>query len=130
MQTKVYRWFFYAIWKENTHKPSKVEAAKNVFSRLYVTGASCFDECFFTLRDGWKVLFFIKVNCWYSAFFQPLCCCCLSNKCFERSSYFRLSSQVNNNNNLKSDSHLPKSFLLFASMIALQKWWKMFFISS
>ena len=31
---------------------------------------------------------------------------------------------------LKSDSHLPKNSLLFASMIALQKWWKMLFISS
>ena len=32
---------------------------------------------------------------------------------------------------LKSDSHLPKkNFLLFTSMITLQKWWKMLFISS
>ena len=31
---------------------------------------------------------------------------------------------------LKSDSHLPKKFVLFASMIALQKWWKMLFIPS
>ena len=30
---------------------------------------------------------------------------------------------------LKSDSHLSKKMFLFASMIALQKWWKMFFIS-
>ena len=31
---------------------------------------------------------------------------------------------------LKSDSHLPKKNFLFDSMIVLQKWWKMFFISS
>ena len=31
---------------------------------------------------------------------------------------------------LKSDSHLPTEILLFASTIALQKWWKMLFISS
>ena len=31
---------------------------------------------------------------------------------------------------LKSDSHLPKKFFLLASMIALQKWWKILFISS
>ena len=31
---------------------------------------------------------------------------------------------------LKSDSHLLKTFFWFASVIALQKWWKMLFISS
>ena len=30
---------------------------------------------------------------------------------------------------LKSDSLPPKSFSLFALMVALQKWWKMLFIS-
>ena len=34
------------------------------------------------------------------------------------------------NTDLKSHSHLPKKFLLFASMITLQKWWAMAFISS
>ena len=33
-------------------------------------------------------------------------------------------------NTLKSGSHLPKKAFLFASVIALQKWWKMLFISS
>ena len=33
-------------------------------------------------------------------------------------------------NILKSESHLPKDFFWFALMIALQKWWKMLFISS
>ena len=31
---------------------------------------------------------------------------------------------------LKSDSHLPKKSFSFTSMKALQKWWKMLFISS
>ena len=31
---------------------------------------------------------------------------------------------------LKSDSHLPKKFVLFAWLKALYKWWKMLFISS
>ena len=30
-------------------------------------------------------------------------------------------------NFLKSNSHLPKNLFLFASMIAIQKWWKMLF---
>ena len=32
----------------------------------------------------------------------------------------------NNSENLKSDPHLPKNFSLFVSMIANQKWWKIF----
>ena len=32
--------------------------------------------------------------------------------------------------NLKSDSHLAKNFVLFDSLIAFPKWWKMLFISS
>ena len=31
---------------------------------------------------------------------------------------------------LKSGSHLPKKSVLFASMLALKKWWKTLFISS
>ena len=31
---------------------------------------------------------------------------------------------------LKSDSHLPKKFVVLAWLKALQKWWAMLFISS
>ena len=37
---------FYSVQIETTHKPSKVAAAKNVFSSVYVIDATCLDECF------------------------------------------------------------------------------------
>ena len=46
MQTKVYTSFFTMSEKERTHEPSKVAAAKNLFSSVYVIDAACFDECF------------------------------------------------------------------------------------
>ena len=45
-QTKVCPEFSYFIWKETTHKPLKVAAAKSLFSSVYIIGTTCFDECF------------------------------------------------------------------------------------
>ena len=43
MQTKVYTSFFNYVWKDRTHKPSKVAAAKNFFSNVYVINITSFD---------------------------------------------------------------------------------------
>ena len=45
-QTKVYHPFLYLVWKETTHKPLTVAAAKNLFSSVYFIGTTCFNECF------------------------------------------------------------------------------------
>ena len=45
-QTKIYHVFSYFVWKETTHKPLQVPAAKTLFSSVYVIGTTCFDECF------------------------------------------------------------------------------------
>ena len=45
-QTKVYHTFFYFAWKETTHNPLKVSAAKALFSSVYVIDETCFDERF------------------------------------------------------------------------------------
>ena len=45
-QTKVCHAFSYFIWKETTHKPLKVTAAKSLFSSVYIICTTCFDECF------------------------------------------------------------------------------------
>ena len=45
-QTKVCHAFSYFVWKETTHKPLKVAAAKSLFSSVYIIGTTCFDECF------------------------------------------------------------------------------------
>ena len=42
-QTKIYHAFSYFVWN---HTPLQVPAAKPFFSSVYVTGATCFDECF------------------------------------------------------------------------------------
>ena len=41
--------YFYSLWKERTHKPSKETAAKTFFSSVYVIGRTCFDECFYSM---------------------------------------------------------------------------------
>ena len=76
-QTKVYHAFSYFVWKETTHKPLKVAAAKILFSSVYVIATTCFDECFlFYVITGiqyfsWKInvtLRFLKFH--VAAFFE------------------------------------------------------------
>ena len=45
-QTKVYHTFYHFVSKYTTHKPLKVAAPKTLFSSVYVSGKTCFDECF------------------------------------------------------------------------------------
>ena len=70
--------YFYFIWKETTHKPSKVTAAKTHLLNVYVIGTACFDQVFLfvvitrrhffsyyfviTLRLFWLIKVFIGVS--------------------------------------------------------------------
>ena len=59
-QTKVYHMFFYFAWKEMTHNPLKVAAAKTLLSSV----CYCYNFLqwiFFILCDNWKTLLFITV---------------------------------------------------------------------
>ena len=77
-QTKVYHVLSYFVWKEMTHKPLKVVAAKPLFSSVFVIGTTCFDECFlcYVITGGhnfsWKIIvtlwFFLKLH--VAAFFE------------------------------------------------------------
>ena len=62
--------FFYSVWKETTHKPSKVAAAKNFFSRVW-----CWYKLFrlmlFIKCDDWEALFFLKDYRYSVAFLDP-----------------------------------------------------------
>ena len=60
-QTKIYHAFSHFVWKETTHKPLKVPAARTLFFSVYVIATTCFDQCFFILCDTWKTLLFLKV---------------------------------------------------------------------
>ena len=41
--------FFTPSHNKRTHKPSKVAAAKNSSSNVYVIGTTCVDECFYSI---------------------------------------------------------------------------------
>ena len=45
-QTKIYHVFSYFVWKETTHKPLQVPAAKTLLSSVYVISTTCFDDRF------------------------------------------------------------------------------------
>ena len=47
IQTKAYYKIVYSVWKETSHKPLKVTAAKKFFPSMYIIGKICFDFCFF-----------------------------------------------------------------------------------
>ena len=51
--------FFYSVRMKTTFKPSKIAAAKLLFSSVYVIDTTCPDECFFfhIPCDSWKTLF-------------------------------------------------------------------------
>ena len=45
IHTKVFYKLFYSVWKETSHKPFKVTAAKKSFSSMYIIDKTCFDLC-------------------------------------------------------------------------------------
>ena len=47
-----------------THKPSKVAAAKNVFSSVHVIDATCFNECFWFHVITWRRYFCCLLLLW------------------------------------------------------------------
>ena len=46
IQTKANCKIFYSVWKETSHKPLKVAAAKKSFPSVCTVDTTCFDECF------------------------------------------------------------------------------------
>ena len=46
IQTKVYYKLSYSVWKETSHKPLKVAAAKKYFPNVYIIDTTFFDKCF------------------------------------------------------------------------------------
>ena len=61
IQTKAYYKIVYSVWKETSHKPLKVTAAKKFFPSMYIIGKICFDFCFFFSCNNWKTLFFMQI---------------------------------------------------------------------
>ena len=57
IQATLYYSIFYSIWKGNTHKPPKVEAAKNVFSHCVYYWHNMLRWMFFIPYDDCTLLF-------------------------------------------------------------------------
>ena len=66
MQTKVHYKLVYSVRIEMTYKPSKVAAAKKLFSSVYVMDATCSDECFYSMWQQEDIKFLVTWR-----FFQP-----------------------------------------------------------
>ena len=49
IQTETYYKLIYSVWKEASHNPLKVAAAKKSFPSMYIIDTTCFDEVFYSL---------------------------------------------------------------------------------
>ena len=79
-QTNVCHAFFHFVWKETTHKPLKVTAARTLFSGMYDIATTCFNECFllYVIPDrcsfSWKFIVALRL-------FEVPCYCFLWSQC-------------------------------------------------
>ena len=87
IQTKVSYKLFYSLWKETSHKPLKVAAAKKSFQSVYIIDTTCFDECFLFYMVTGSSIFYTNLSL-PCGLVQPPCCCVLWNKYFQRSPHF------------------------------------------
>ena len=92
-QTKVYHAFSYFIWKETTHKPLKVAAAKTLFSSVYVIGTTCFDECFLFYVITGRHYFSWKINVNLRFFLSAMLLLSLKLLFWKKSVFYALSPQ-------------------------------------
>ena len=94
-QIKVYHAFSHFVWKDTTHKPLKLPAARTLFFSVYVIATNCFSQCFLFCvipeRHCFSWKFIIA-----SRLFQATCCCFFWSQCIARSPYFMLYLCNNN----------------------------------
>ena len=88
MQTKVDTTSFpHSVSKEVSPKPLKVAAAKKYFRSVFIIDTTCFDECFSFHVITENSILYTNLSL-TRGLVQTPSCCVLSNKCFERSTYF------------------------------------------
>ena len=46
IETKAYYQLFHSVWKEKSHKPLNLAAAKKSFPSVFTIDTTCFNECF------------------------------------------------------------------------------------
>ena len=79
--------FSYLVSKEAYHKPLIVAASKKSFPSVFIIDTTGSDECFSFHVITANSIFYTDLSL-PRGLVQPLCCCVLSNKCFERSPHF------------------------------------------
>ena len=92
-QTKVYHAFSYFVWKETTHKPLKVAAAKTLFFSVFVIGTTCFDECFLLYVINARHYFSWKVNVTLWFFLSAMLLLSLKPVFWKKSMFYTLFPQ-------------------------------------
>ena len=79
---------FLTVWKETSHKPLKVAAAKkSVPSDTTVPLIQLWWSKCFLLHELWDIIFYTNISL-PRGLVQPPCSCVLWSKCFERSLHF------------------------------------------
>ena len=88
IQTKVYYKLFYSIWKETSHKPLNIAAAKKVFPKCVIIDKTCFDECFFfhVITERHYFLYKFSVTQRFGAIAMLLCS--LKQMFWKRSAFY------------------------------------------
>ena len=69
-QTKVYHAFSHFVWKETTHKPLKVPAARTLFFSVYVIATTCFGQCFYSVWYLKDIVFHESLSLLWDSFKQ------------------------------------------------------------
>ena len=96
-ETNLYYKYLCSVWKEMTSKPLKIAASKIIFFSVYLTGKTCFDECFlFHMITGGH--FFIKVCRYSERFFNAMLLCSLKQVFWKQSIFY---AQYPTNNIIK-----------------------------
>ena len=95
MQTNIYIYciFLFLLQKETTEKSSNVTTAKNLFSRVYVIGVTCFDECFlfYVITESH---YFLKNSIITLRTFPTAMLLCSLKEVFQKRSLFYLISSI------------------------------------
>ena len=87
VQTKVYYKLRYFVWKETSHKPLKVAAAKNLSRVCIILIQLASMNAFYYMWQLEDITFYTNLLLPRDLVKSP-CCFILWNKCFERSPHF------------------------------------------
>ena len=116
IQIKVYHKFFYSVWKEMTHKPSKAKQMWKSFSPVFMLLVQLASISYF--YSMWRledIIFYKSLSLPWGSL-QPPCSCVVWNKWFEISVYFNFYLH-NTNTKVKVQCRYQSSKMKFSYTI-------------